>query len=78
MSATIVAGRNRSANLANLANLENLENLENLANLANLEFALDGVSQGHAELPFSMSAAGGLLGCATACCNGTVPALRGA
>jgi len=37
-----------------------------------------GVVQGHAELPFEVPPAGGLLGCAAVCCNGTVLSLRGA
>jgi hypothetical protein len=37
-----------------------------------------GVVQGHAELPFEVAPTGGLLGCASVCCNGTVLSLRGA
>ena len=42
-----------------------------------LEFALDGVPQGRAALPFEVPPTGGLLGCATVCSNGTVLSLRG-
>ena len=43
-----------------------------------LEFALDGVNQGRAALPFEVPPTGGLLGCASVCSNGTVLSLRGA